>query len=95
MSKRTPSLSAAQLADHRKTVAAANAAARLRASAPELLAACDAAIAYDVAIQKYARNGRIDLRQDGSGIATGDDLDALYDAWVSAARAAIKKARGE
>lgn len=68
---------------------------RLIAAAPDLLKAAKAALAYDAAIQDYARTGRVAVRGDGSGDAVGDDLDALYTALISAARAAVEKAVGQ
>jgi enoyl-CoA hydratase/carnithine racemase len=58
--------------------------ARLIAAAPDLLAACRAALDYDAAILRHAENGQQWVQ--------GDDLDALYDAWASAARHALAKA---
>ena len=60
--------------------------ARLIAAAPDLLAACDAAIAYDAAIQRHAIKGK--------SWVDGDDLDALYLDWITKARAAINRTRG-
>lgn len=51
-----------------------------------LLAACEAAIAYDVAIQQEAVKGQ--------SWVEGEGLDALYEKWITLARAALKKAKG-
>ena len=66
----------------------------LAVAAPDLLAACEAALEYDRLLQNYARTGKVAVRDDGSGDATGDDLDAAYSKWIDAARAAIARARG-
>lgn len=50
---------------------------------PELVAACEAAIAYDAAIQRHAAKGQ--------GWVEGEDLDTLYERWIDAAKAAKKK----
>jgi hypothetical protein len=47
----------------------------------------EAALAYDAAIQRRAAAG-------ASWIAGDDDLDALYDAWVGAARRVVDGADG-
>lgn len=61
---------------------------RLMAAAPDLLAAAHAAIAYDAAI---AACGDDPDKMASHCTAEGQDLDALYLAWISAARAAIAK----
>lgn len=48
--------------------------------------ACEAAIAYDAAIQRYAVHGKQWVQ--------GDDLDELYHRWIDASRAALAKAKG-
>ena len=55
----------------------------------ELLQACHKAIAYDRAIRACANDP---AKMTAYGTAEGDDLDDLYDAWITAARAAIAKA---
>lgn len=64
---------------------------RTRDVNPELLEACRKGLAYDAAIQKRAKDGKVELRADGSGIAEGDDLDALYVAWIDAMRDAVAR----
>lgn len=49
-----------------------------------LLAACNAALEYDAAIQRHAAKG--------TQWVQGDDLDALYKKWLNACRAAKDKA---
>lgn len=68
--------------------------AKLIAAAPDLLAACRAALAYDASIAGRAARGDCELRNEGGGIATGDDLDALYMDWITKAREAIALAGG-
>ena len=64
----------------------------LISSAPELLDACEAAIRYDAVIQTCANDPE---RMSSACTAEGDDLDGLYNDWISKARAAIRKATGE
>lgn len=71
------------------------ATARLIAAAPDLLAACSAALAYDAAIQRRVVDGAVNIMATGGAVAQGDDLDSLYEAWIVAARAAVAKARGQ
>lgn len=71
----------------------AQANARLIAAAPDLLAACKAAMVYHAAIHRRAETGEVLMRPLGA-IAEGLDLDALYDDWMSKAQTAISKARG-
>ncbi len=59
---------------------------RLIAAAPEMWKACQAALEYDAAIQRHAEKGQ-------SWVAD-DELDALYDKWISAVQAAMAKATG-
>lgn len=47
-----------------------------------------AAKAYDASIFGRAQRGAYDLRADGSGVAHGADLDALYLDWLSKANRA-------
>jgi hypothetical protein len=61
--------------------------------AKRLTAACEAALRYDDAIAGRAARGEVDLRDAGGGVATGDDLDALYFDWMEKAREAVAKAR--
>lgn len=49
-------------------------------------AACDAALAYDAAIQRRADAGKAWVE--------GDDLDALYGDWITKAESALED-RGE
>lgn len=65
--------------------------ARLAAAAPDLLAAAQAALAYDNAI---AACGNDPDSMSSHCTAEGDNLDALYDDWMSKSRAAIAKATG-
>lgn len=55
-----------------------------------LLDAAEKAVAYDDAIRGCANDPR---KMASFCTAEGDTLDALYDAWISAARDAIKKAK--
>lgn len=66
--------------------------ARLFAAAPELLEACKAALAYDQAIRACANDPN---RMSSFCTAEGNDLDALYFAWMSMSHAAIAKVRGD
>ena len=68
--------------------------ARLIAAAPELYEACLAAKRYDASIAGRATRGEVDLREAGGGIASGDDLDALYFDWQKKATTAIAKVEG-
>jgi hypothetical protein len=68
--------------------------ARLIAASPDLLAACRAVLRYDGSILGRAARGEVDLLEKGGAVASGDDLDELYNAMVDAARAAIAKAEG-
>jgi hypothetical protein len=52
-----------------------------------LLSVCKAAIAYDAAIQRYAEKGQ--------SWVDGDDLDTLYEDWITKAREAIADAEAE
>ena len=63
----------------------------LIAAAPDLLAAANAALAYDRAIQACAGDPE---KMSSFCTAQGDDLDALYFAWVDKSRAAVEKAQG-
>lgn len=51
--------------------------------------ACEAAVGYDAAIRRRASSGRFTRLADGGGSARGDDLDALYDDWITKARRAL------
>lgn len=51
--------------------------------------ACCAAIKYDEAIRRRADNGDFELDARGA-IAEGHDLDALYEDWMTKARAAVQ-----
>lgn len=66
--------------------------ARLIAAAPDLLAACQAAIRYDAAIQQCANDP---AKMSSHCTADGDSLDTLYGDWIDKSRAAIAKALGE
>jgi hypothetical protein len=61
--------------------------AHLISAAPDLLAACEAALRYDEAIRRHASKGQ--------SWVDGDDLDALYEDWIDKSRAAVARARGE
>lgn len=66
----------------------------LRLAAPQILAACDAALAYDAAIQRRVIDGTVNIIDTGGGVAMGDDLDELYADWITKSRAAIEAAGG-
>ena len=55
-----------------------------------LLAACEAALAYDAALQKRVVDGQVNIMETGGGVAMGDDLDALYDDWINKTRSALR-----
>ena len=59
--------------------------ARLIAAAKDLLGACEAALEYDAAIQRHVAKGQ--------SWVEGDDLDVLYDKWITASRAAVGKVK--
>lgn len=82
----------ASVYDHTFTYGERNANAHLIAAAPELLDAARAALAYDAAIHRRGFMGEVSTAGPREHYATGDDLDALYDDWVTKARAAIAKA---
>lgn len=63
----------------------------LESDAQMLLAAARAALAYDAAIQSCCNDPS---RMASFCTAEGDDIDALYAAWIDASRAAIAKATG-
>jgi hypothetical protein len=65
--------------------------ADLIAAAPDLLEAAKAALMYDKAIRSCAYEPE---KMASFCTAEGDNLDALYDAWISKASAAISKATG-
>lgn len=88
------------MADAVTAAEAALAQARAIASAPTLaadnaalVAACEAAIRYGDAIFRRASSGDVIIQSDGSGLAEGDDLDILYDDWITKALAALAQAR--
>ncbi len=56
-----------------------------------LVEACKAAVRYDKSIAGKATRGEVDLLEHG-GIAIGEDLDSLYNDWISKAKNAIAKA---
>ena len=58
----------------------------------DLVAACKAAIAYDNAIRNSANDPE---KMASFCTAQGDDLDSLYESWISLSRAALKRAKGE
>lgn len=60
----------------------------------DLLAACEAALRYDESILGQAARGNVDLLNTGLGVAEGEDLDSLYEDWMSKAHAAIAKTKG-
>ena len=68
--------------------------ARLIAAAPELLGACQAAIAYDKAIRGRAQAGDFEKLDPRGAIAEGVDLDTLYEEWITLSMCAIAKAEG-
>jgi hypothetical protein len=63
--------------------------AQLMAAAPDLLKACQAAIAYDRAI---ARCGDNPETMASFCTAQGEDLDDLYAAWINASKEAVARA---
>jgi hypothetical protein len=67
----------------------AEANARLIAAAPELLAAAEAAVAYDAEIQGCANNPD---RMASHCTAQGQTLDDLYERWIALSLAALAKA---
>ena len=66
----------------------------LIAAAPELLGACQAAIAYDKAIRGRAQAGDFEKLDPRGAIAEGVDLDTLYEEWITLSMCAIAKAEG-
>ena len=66
--------------------------ARLIAAAPELLAAAQAAIAYDREIQACANDPD---KMSSHCSAAGQTLDELYSDWLHKSRAAIAKAEAQ
>ena len=58
----------------------------------DLVAACKAAIAYDNAIRNSANDPE---KMASFCTAQGDDLDSLYESWISLSRAALKRAKWE
>lgn len=61
-----------------------------RERAAKMIEACQAALAYDKAINKRAGDGDcIKLDVEGA-IAEGADLDGLYMDWMTKARAALR-----
>lgn len=75
-----------------ETIAAAIAAERAGWATREAayLAACRAALEYDAGICGQAARGEVDLRDAGGGVATGEELDALYGRWQELARKALE-----
>lgn len=67
------------------------ATARLLAASPELLAAANAAVAYDKAINAC---GNSPATMSSFCTAQGESLDSLYDEWIAASHAAIAKVAG-
>ena len=67
----------------------AMASAILRRAAPDLLGASRAALAYDDAIRACGNDPE---RMATYHTAVGESLDALYDAWITKARAAVAEA---
>ncbi len=64
----------------------------IAAAAPELYAACEAAIAYDDAIAACGNDPR---QMSSFCTAQGDTLDSLYEDWIRKSTAALARARGE
>jgi len=64
--------------------------AALISATPELIKAAELAIVYDEAIQQCANDPE---KMASFCTATGEDLDALYLDWVTAARTAIAKTK--
>lgn len=63
----------------------------LAAELEALREVCEAAVRYDESILGRAARGEVDLLKCGSGVADGEDLDALYLDWISKARAALTR----
>lgn len=63
--------------------------ALLIAAAPEMYAACKAAIAYNEALKSCANDPD---KMSSFCTAEGDDLDLLYESWIRLSAAAIVKA---
>ena len=61
----------------------------------DLVAACDAALAYKEALGRRVVNGSISIIETGGAVAMGDDLDSLFDEWLSKAKKALAKAKGD
>lgn len=78
--------------DHHYDPATKEANKNLIAAAPDLYAAAMAAIAYDEAIEQSANDP---AAMSSFCTAQGDSLDSLYMDWMTKARAALAKARGE
>lgn len=65
---------------------------KLRAALRALVKAC---LAYDQGIIGRAARAEYDLRESGGAIATGKDLDALYEAWMKEAERAERVLMGK
>ena len=57
-----------------------------------LIAAAEAAIAYDLAIQASANDP---AKMSSFTTAQGDDLDDLYEDWITKSREALARVKGE
>lgn len=64
----------------------------LHLAAPDLLAACEAAVQYDNAIRACANDP---YQMSSYCTAQGENLDTLYLDWITKAHAAIIKIKGE
>lgn len=62
---------------------------RLLAHIEALRVACQAALTYDRAIFRRGQDNEITESLARGAIAQGEDLDALYDNWITKARAAL------
>lgn len=52
--------------------------------------ACGAALRYDMAIRKRAERGDVTTDSQQGAWAGGDDLDALYEDWITKSRRALE-----
>ena len=86
-----PLREAPEIADCLDREAATRMLARFITAAPDLVAACKAAIAYDEAIRACANEP---TKMASFCTAQGDTLDNLYAAWMCKARSAISKMEG-
>lgn len=62
-----------------------------RGAGADLIILAEACIRYDKAIQKIGKDQveRVEVQGSGMFTVTGDDLDAIYEEWLSLARTAV------